>query len=258
VFDILHEQSAALSTNASQNETEYDPAMRRSEQQEIERLVNKINLSALTARASFLRGGMQCTVPPLIYDPATRSRVMGGMNYHIDLRFSDGIVWIARIRRVNATSPPPQVRDNIFTSEIATLKLLEHTGIPAPRVHDFALEGPDNPIGVSYMLQEKMAGKSCSWSLANSEQKTNLLKDLADVFIELSAYPFDSMGSPVLQPNVAIGPFARESLTDVDRSLTMKTLGPFCSLREYHTAEIHLILDLIRRREMYAQQPVEA
>ena len=107
MFDILHGQSAAPSINASQNETEYDPAMRRSEQQEIERLVNKINLSALTARASFLRGGMQCTVPPLIYDPATRSRVMGGMNYHIDLRFSDGIVWMARIRRVNATSPPP-------------------------------------------------------------------------------------------------------------------------------------------------------
>jgi hypothetical protein len=246
------------STNASQNEAEYDPAMRRSEQQEIEWLVSKINLPALTDRASFLRNGIPCTVPPLTFDRATRRRVIGSMNYHIDLRFSDGIVWIARIRRVNATPPPPQVRDNIFTSEVATLKIPEHTGVPAPRVHDFALEGPSNLVGVSYMLQEKIAGRSCSWSLANPEQKKNLLKDLANVFIELSAHPFDSMRSPVLQPSLAVGPFARESLTDIYRSSTMKTLGPFYSLRDYHTAEIHLILDLIRRREMYVQQPVDA
>lgn len=45
---------------------------------------------------------------------------------------------------------------------------------------------------------------------------------------------------------------------DIDSSSTMKTLGPFHSLHEYHTAEINLILDLIRRREMYSQQPVDA
>lgn len=74
----------------------------------------------------------------------------------------------------------------------------------------------------------------------------------------MTARPFNSLGSPVLQPSLTIGPFARESLTDVDRNLTIKTLGPFHSLRDYHTAEIHLILDLIQRREMYAQQPVDA
>jgi hypothetical protein len=232
--------------------------MRKSEQHEIEWLINKINLSALAERATFLRNGVPCVVPPLSYDRATRSRVMGGMNYHIDLKFSDGVVWIARIRRVNATSPPLKVRDAIFSSEVATLKFLEQTGVPAPKVHDFALEGPENAIGVSYMLQEKMAGRSCSWSLANPEQKSNLLRDLADVFIELSAHSFDSIGSPVLQPGLEIGPFARESLTDIDSNSTMKALGPFHSLHEYHTAEIDLILDLIRREETYAQQPVDA
>jgi hypothetical protein len=32
---------------------------------------------------------------------------MGGMNYHIEVKFEDGISWLARIRRFNATSPPP-------------------------------------------------------------------------------------------------------------------------------------------------------
>ena len=59
---------------------------------------------------------------------------MGGMNYHIDLHFSDGVTWIARIRRVNATSPPQQVRDAILESEVATLKFLERTGVPSPRI----------------------------------------------------------------------------------------------------------------------------
>ena len=161
---------------------------------------------------------------------------------------------------MNATSPPQQVRDAILESEVATLKFLERTGVPSPRIYDFALEGrPGNLVGVGYMLQEKMAGRSCEWSLASAEQKANLLEDLAGVFVELSAHPFDSMGSPVLRPSFGIGPYARESLIDVDRSSTvMRTLGPFASLRNCHTAEINLILDLIRRREMYAQQPVDA
>jgi len=60
-----------LLTNTSQNEAKYDPAMRRSEQQEIEWLINRINLPVLTARASFLRDGIPCTVPPLTYDRAS-------------------------------------------------------------------------------------------------------------------------------------------------------------------------------------------
>lgn len=232
--------------------------MRESEKQEIEQLIKKINLSALADRASFLRKGIPCTIPPLSYDRKTRSSVMGGMNYHIELRFEDGVVWLARIRRVNATSPPSPVRDAIFASEVATLKFLKQTKVPVPTVYDFALESPDNLVGVAYMLQEKMPGQTCSWSTANPEQKSTLLQGLADIFIELSAWPFTDMGSPALDTESHIGPFARESLIDFDTSSTMKTLGPFGSLRDYHTAEIKLILNLILRQEMYSQQPVDA
>lgn len=147
--------------------------MRRSEQHEIEDLIKTINLQALAERASSLRKGMPCVVPTLNYDLATRSTVMGGMNFHIDLTFSDGVDWIARIRRANATSPPPRIRDAIFAGEVATLKLLERTSVPAPKIHDFALEGPENAVGVGYMLQEKKVGRSCEWALAEPEQKAN-------------------------------------------------------------------------------------
>lgn len=56
---------------------------------------------------------------------------MGGMNYHIEISFENGVKWIARIRRINGTSPPPVLRDYILESEVATLQFLEKTGVPA-------------------------------------------------------------------------------------------------------------------------------
>jgi hypothetical protein len=85
---------------------------------------------------------------------------MGGMNYHIEVRFDDGVTWLARVRRFNATSPPPALKDYIIRSEVATLMFLEKTDVPAPKVYDYALEGPNNPVRVGFMLVEKMPGKS--------------------------------------------------------------------------------------------------
>jgi aminoglycoside phosphotransferase (APT) family kinase protein len=94
---------------------------------------------------------------------------MGGMNYHLEILFEDGISWLARIRRFNATSPPPELRDYILGSEVATLQFLGKTKVPVPTVYDF---NPDesNPIGVGYILMEKLPGKSLRWSLTTPEQ----------------------------------------------------------------------------------------
>lgn len=94
---------------------------------------------------------------------------MGGMNYHIPVHFEDGVTWIARVRRFNATSPPANVRDYIVRSEVATLKFLEAPDIPTPRVYDFALDDYMNPVGVGYILMEKLPGKSLRWSIATQE-----------------------------------------------------------------------------------------
>lgn len=231
--------------------------MWEAEHEEIERLQGKINIDALIARASDLRQGMPCSVPPFQYERAKRSSVMGGMNYHIEIEFEDGIKWLARIRRFNATSPPAALRDYIFKSEIATLMFLEKTAVPSPRVLGYALEGPDNPVGVSYMLIEKLAGSSLRWSIATVEQRTKVIEQVADIFIELQRFPFDKMGSIQNPGSQHIGPFARESLTRFDGS-DMKTLGPYSSLEEYHTNSLRLVLDLILREEMYSERPIDA
>ncbi|KAI1502111.1 hypothetical protein F5X99DRAFT_408301 [Biscogniauxia marginata] len=252
-----HLQPAVHKCPKWEDENIYDPAARAAEADELAELIKKINTSALAARASHLRGGIACSIPPLHYDRETRSSVMGGMNYHIEVNFDDGIKWIARVRRFNATSPPAVLRDYIVQSEVATLKFLERTGVPAPKVFDFALDHADNYVGVGYILMEKLFGKSLRWSIATQEQRRNVMVQLADIFIELSRYPFDLLGSLDCPGDSHVGAFARESLTDFVQS-GMRTMGPFSSLEEYHKSSLRLVLDLILREEIYSQQAVDA
>ncbi|KAJ6020061.1 hypothetical protein N7499_003354 [Penicillium canescens] len=242
---------------SEQDEHHYDPAAQEAEKKEITTLIEKIDILALTRRASSLRGGLACSVAQgLQYDRALRSSVMGGMNYHIEILFEDGKSWLARIRRFNATSPPPELRDYILRSEVSTLQFLSKTKVPVPTVFDFNAD-ESNPVGVGYILMEKLPGKSLRWSITTPEQRQKIASQLADIYIELKSYPFSVMGSFNQQNSSHVGPIARESLTDF-QDLHMKMLGPYSSSEEYFTAHIRLILDLIIRQESYVNRPVDA
>lgn len=223
----------------------------------MEKLIQKINIDALTSRARELRQGKSCFAPNFNYDSTKRSLVMGGMNYHIEIVFEDGVRWLARIRRFNVTSPPPELRDYIMKSEVATLKHLETTAVPAPKLFDYAFEGDGNPIGVGYMLIEKLPGTSLRWSVASSQQRTKVMEGLVKAYIELQKVPFSKMGCLTDPCSLQIGPFACESLTDFDAS-GMITLGPYSSIEEYYKASIRLNLDLIIRDQLYVDRPVDA
>lgn len=50
--------------------------------------------------------------------------------------------------------------DYLIRSEYATLKFLETTRVPAPRVFDYGIAcDENNKTGVNYTLMEEMAGK---------------------------------------------------------------------------------------------------
>lgn len=241
-----------------QDEKSYDPAANRAEQEEINKLLAKINITALTDRASYLRKGVSCSISQnLQYDLSTRNSVMGGMNYHIEISFDDGVCWLARVRRFNVTSPPLELQNYIMRSEVATLEFLGETKIPAPKVFDFSLDEA-NPVGVRYILMEKLPGRSLSWSDATREQRLKVIDQLADIYIELHAHPFPMMGSlDKIDSKLFIGPFARETLADFGES-GLKMLGPFSSSEQYYNAHLDLILDLIMRQEAYANRPIDA
>lgn len=93
------------------------------------------------------------------------------MNYHLELQFEDGVSWLARIRRSNANSAPPVLRDVIIRSEVAMLQFLETTGVLSPKVFVVALEGDvGNSVGIGYILLEKMRGKALRWSSLESNK----------------------------------------------------------------------------------------
>jgi hypothetical protein len=178
---------------------------------------------------------------------------MGGMNYHIPVIFKDGVEWIARVRRSNATSPPTAVRNFVFESEYATLKFLEKTQVPTPRVYDFALDQqPGNEVGVGYILMEMMPGKCMEWDNATESQQEKFMEKIADIFVELRNYPFECIGSlrEVPEDGCNIGPIACEYVTDIDSAAEIVPLGPFHSSRDHETTAARFVLDRIVQREI--------
>ncbi|OAA68950.1 Protein kinase-like domain protein [Cordyceps fumosorosea ARSEF 2679] len=233
------------------------PAFCKAEDNELSTLFSKINVDALVARASQLRQGIECSVAPFQYDSAKRRSHMGGMNYHIEILFADNVVWVARMRRSNTTSPPQVVRDYIFESEVATLMFLETTAVPTPKVHGYALEHESNPVGVGYILMEKLPGKALDWPAASPDQRRKVMEQLADVLIEIYKHPLPALGSLATPGRPHVAAFAHESLLTVVGG-RLQTCSPFRSAEQYRRSHLRLILDRILAQEMYATQPVEA
>ncbi|KAK4170708.1 hypothetical protein QBC36DRAFT_225993 [Triangularia setosa] len=202
--------------------------------------------TSLAKRASKLRSGTPCLVHLPQYQDEPRL-MMGTRNYHLDVEFEDGVKWIARIRQPNTT--PPSVRNYMIKSEAATLRFLRKTKVPAPRLFGYGLESLDNPVGVGYILMEKLPGAPLCWARANREQRCKVLQQLATIYIELSRHPFHVLGSLDTLGSDHIGPFAKELTVD---------LPPCQSWREYCTRHILHILGLIEQEEIYMQRPVDA
>ncbi|KAI9838552.1 MAG: hypothetical protein M1819_004861 [Sarea resinae] len=182
---------------------------------------------------------------------------MGGMNYHVELRFDDGICWMARIRRNHVKLSPPIDRDHDIKSEVATLRFLEKTKIPAPKVFDFALKGKDNPVGVGYILMEKMPGRAVDWSMASAEGKRKLVPQLAKILIELQSHPLESMGSLDLIDTLSLGAFTLEPTISLEGS-NMHLIGPCGTARDYYEQFVCRQLDFIVEGERLTDRPVDA
>ncbi|KAL1851053.1 hypothetical protein Daus18300_012662 [Diaporthe australafricana] len=123
--------------------------------------------------------------------------MMGGQNCHVEVVFADGVVWLARFRLSSAISPPPEVQDYVLRSEAATLEFLQsHTSIPSPRVFDWACESdPANTVGVGYILMEKLRGTPLDWQGATTAQREKVVRQLADIMLEIERHPFSRLGS---------------------------------------------------------------
>ncbi|PSR78528.1 hypothetical protein BD289DRAFT_443800 [Coniella lustricola] len=101
------------------------------------------------------------------------------------------------LERLSITSRSTEVRDYVLQSEATTMQFLErHTRIPSPRIFDRACESdPGNTIGVGYILMEKMPGAPLEWQSATAIQKEKIVRQLAEIMLEIERHPFDQLGS---------------------------------------------------------------
>jgi len=221
-------------------------------------LLSKINIDALKSAASMARHGIRCRVPAFDdhSSPASRldlvSSQCGGQNCHMDVDFDDGITWIARIRLQDPLLPPASVQKHIFLSEIATLQFLARTAVPAPQVHYYQLEAPNNAVGASYVLMDKLQGKPLDWYEANHDQRLKVMEQLADVYLELERHPFPTAGSII-----PLGISGKQDLVEVGSYAQLpwfetleKALGPFSTLEAAYTTMLDLHLRAVAEHKI--------
>ncbi|CAD6446779.1 bf567ca9-d306-4a9c-b16c-6c8ce21c6b21 [Sclerotinia trifoliorum] len=216
-------------------------------------ILAKVNIEALVSVATKTRRGIPCRAPILSDDINWESRLKlassqcGGQNFHLDIEFDDSVTWIARIRLQDPLVPPPEVQDYVFLSEIATLQFLAQTQVPSPKVYHYQAASPENPIGSSYILMEKIKGNPLDWNSAGPKQRSKVIQQLADIYLELEKHPLPMTGSLILSDTPdKIGGFAHESWFSTPTS----HLGPFTTLEAAYAAVIHQHLKMIKKYEI--------
>lgn len=211
-------------------------------------MLAKINFDALTDVASKARDGILCRIPALDHGlKQAVSTQMGGQNCHLDLEFDDGVTWIVRLRLCDPLLPPQPVQDHIFLSEVATLEFLTETAVPSPKVYLYQLESPENLVGSSFVLMEKIPGAALQWNDASSEQRTKVMQQLVDIFLELEKHPLKQTGSLIpADVRDKVGGFAQAPLFETPE----KTLGPFTKLETAYKAMITGQMNAISNKEI--------
>lgn len=175
------------------------------------------------------------------------------MHAHIQIRFTDGSTWLARIPRHNFTSFSDELSNEILLSECATLQFLQTARIPAPRLHGYGLHGDaHNEVGVTFMLIDQLRGRPLS-QLHTEDQLRHVYGQFHNILTTLIQHPFDQIGSlTVKNGTIQIGPVIG------DRTGTLSRLGPFSDAAGYYVAWADEYLRLIADRQLFAQFPIDA
>ncbi|KAM0424987.1 hypothetical protein ACHAPT_009788 [Fusarium lateritium] len=219
---------------------------------ELTAINNKINHDALVRLASELSGGKPCRLNE--QDPMGRN-MMGDRHIHHQLIFDDGTIWLARIPRETYRSFNNQLANEVLASECATLRWLESVDIPTPRLHGYGLyDDPENPVGVAFMLIDKMPGRPFNSHAASEEQKTKVLSQWAGILCTLGSHPFQKSGSLRFDDDetIKVGPMAS------DITAMLPCMGPFQDARDLYSSWAVAFLKIITQRQIFSSFSFDA
>lgn len=251
VLALLHE---VITDHRNQtNWNEYSARYAAAGPRRIGELCRRIDGGKLCARASQVRSdtNVSCTID---LSPKNLSAMMGGQNCHAEVVFADGVVWLARFRLSSPISLPLEARDYVLQSEAATMEFLQHhTRIPPSRVSDWTCESdPANTVGVGYILMEKLHGTPLDWQGATTAQREKVVRQLADIMLEIERHPLNRLGSLVVttaaEPQIQVQGLAQHSTFWSGEG--GRPLGPFRSSWEALRALVEAHLRMIAGGEI--------
>ncbi|KAF2673610.1 phosphotransferase family protein [Microthyrium microscopicum] len=166
-------------------------------------------------------------------------------------------------------------------SEVATLDFVRNTlNIPAPRVLGWSSHSANNPVGVEYILMEKVAGVPLEpfWRVLKPVKKLEVFMKIFEYQKRLSGVVFPRIGSlyyasdlstfdqapplvvkvngePLELSNFSIGPTVGQGWFSDGRETLGFQEGPWADVLEYRRAiasrELHCI------RELHARKPMQ-
>jgi hypothetical protein len=150
----------------------------------------RIDISKLELQASSLRNGIQSVVTP-------GTCALGGVNIVLELKFDDGVIWVAGIRQRTCPAEASQnsrKSGKTIESEVATMQFLKsNTSLPVPAVYGYDVRY-DNKIGGPYIFMEAMPGKRLLGGgradFIPEEHKAKVYAKIADILIELFSLKF--------------------------------------------------------------------
>ncbi|KAJ5560589.1 hypothetical protein N7513_002988 [Penicillium frequentans] len=211
---------------------------------EFEEFEDSINFHELCAVASSYRDGMSCQL---------------GEYVKYEIKFSDGIVWIARFPLAYQC----YLSEEMSASYAATLKLLKKdTTLPVPEIYgSFARSDESNKVNATYVLTQRLEGRilpSLDYDDPGHYTDRHSTKEFAqarkihgqwtDIMLQLTCLPFDKIGSLQEGPDgeffvgsVLHPAYARfKEKTSIYRGFEPHLKGPYSSTAEYYGAAAEL------------------
>ena len=157
----------------------------------------------------------------------------GQCNIVIELSFSDGSYWVARVvTPLNDSGVEDRIEwmEKLMLSGIATMRLVaQRTSLPVPIVYSYDTD-PHNTFGFRYVLMSALPGKKMKAPLyltVPDDSRKKVTDQMAGYVNELSQITFPQLGY------IFMGPDMLEAPEIIALSHSEKRPGPFTSSRAY-------------------------
>jgi len=209
----------------------------------VEEYLDRVNFTALECRANHsraaaARGEVSTVLHECSIDPSRFA--LGRCNIVFKVRFSDGVVWVARVftNHFGVIREQDSAITDFFRSEVETMQYItDKSNIPVPKVLDYD-SNPHNPVNFRFILMEALPGQPLGvpYSHIPHENRRHFLKQLADYLLQLGSLSFSAIGS--LRYDRKVG-----STKIVPRSGTVSVYSSSLTfVRDIRCRENHLLL----------------